>query len=31
MLEDADKLMLGSDFEKLNEYNFGSSRQNLVK
>lgn len=31
ILEDADKIMLGKDFEKLNEYNFVSSRQNLIK
>lgn len=31
MLEEADKLMLGGDFEKLNEYNFVSSRQDLLK
>lgn len=31
ILEDADKLMLGGDFEKLNEYNFVSSRQDLLK
>ncbi|MDD3420376.1 MAG: Gfo/Idh/MocA family oxidoreductase, partial [Candidatus Gastranaerophilales bacterium] len=31
MLEDADKIMLGSDYERLNEYNFVSSRQTLLK
>lgn len=31
MLEEADKLMLGNDFEKLNAYKFESSRQNAVK
>lgn len=31
ILEDADKLMLGNNFDKLNEYNFVSSRQNLTK
>jgi len=31
MLEDADKLMLGNDFDKLNSYNFVSSRQSLSK
>ena len=31
ILEDADKIMLGKDFDKLNEYNFVSSRQDLAK
>jgi len=31
VLEDADKIMLGKDFNKLNEYNFVSSRQSLAK
>ena len=30
ILEEADKIMLGKDFDKLNEYNFVSSRQNLL-
>ena len=29
ILEEADKIMLGKDFNKLNEYNFVSSRKNL--
>lgn len=31
ILEEADKIMLGKDFDKLNQYNFVSSRQNIVK
>lgn len=31
VLEDADKIMLGKDFAKLNEYNFVASRQTLAK